>query len=1000
MYRLGTWLLILLTVLTSFVNAFSQERCGTVEYIKALDKNSFRQKESDFELWLTRKIEDTKSRINAASSTFRIPVVVHIIHKGEAIGVGSNISEAQVQSQINVLNNDFNRLNADAVNTPSEFLSVAGNVNVEFILAKQTPEGLPTNGIVRIKGSKNVWTVDDDASLKGTSYWPAEDYLNVWVTDLGAGLLGYAQFPISSLSGLNGVDDNRLTDGVVVDFMAFGSIDDGSFNLYSSFNKGRAATHEIGHFFGLRHIWGDDNGQCGGNGDYVSDTPDQGDNTSGCPTHPYTTCGNHTMFQNYMDYTNDNCMNLYTQGQISRIETVISESPRRASLTNSHGLIDPEPLANDMGIQEILSPGVNECTNSIQPAVVLKNNGTNAVSSTTLKITLNQNVIETKSFNFTPALQPSKTAEVIFNNVSVDPGNHMVIFNIMQTNGTDDAKDLDNQKTVPTYIPYSASLPLQEKLDALPSSWALQNSDDEITWAIREVTNSTSSNKAVYLNFYQYNNAIGEVDRLVTPLVDLSNATSPYLTFDVAYSQYQNKQDSLKIYVLSNCSPLDDGIEVYSKYGGSLATTSSMNSSFVPSGSGQWRKEVIDLREFIGQAKIQIAFVGINDQGNNLYVDNVRIVGDLTENLALRQVAKPSPIQCSDDVEPVLLVENLGSSPVNTFKIKYAVNGGAVQTTPVNDLNLLPGEQTEVSLPSIGLSDGENTLSFEIYEPNELPDTHPEDNQIIVQTILNSFQDHIPLRENFDNEWESAWSIVNPKGEMKWRETTTNFDNSIYFNAHDNSILGDQAWLASPVLDFSNTTAASVFFDLSYRHRDSANDELKILASRNCGESYDEVLYIKSGASITGVSSASAWTPSQPSHWDRIFVNLNSLVGEENARLAFVFTNANGNNIYLDNIEFFTSDDPDPFVPENPYKIYGSNSENHLDFFVTFNLEARQSVNLQIVDMTGQLIANQELDDVLNQTFLIDAANRSAGIYIVRLLINNRYYADKIYLSQ
>lgn len=344
--------LLTLSLLLVFYSALeAQKRCATVEY-QTLNRSgeNIIKSEKQFEKVLAEQIQARRrnpfSRIEP-QGTYQIPVVVHVIHNGEALGVGRNIPDAQIISQINVLNKDFNRENDDQINTPADFLSVAGNLDIEFVLAKQDPNGNCTSGIARVNGNREQWSLSREAQFKALSYWPAEDYLNIWVLHF-SGYLGYASFPtLSGLPGLDEDEENPLLDGVVIDYRVFGSIDDGPFALDETYNKGRTTTHEVGHFFGLRHIWGDDN-DCS-QSDYVEDTPDQEDETYDCNLtvsspviHPEAdACTSMKMFQNYMDYTDDVCMNLFTQDQVARMMVVLENSPRRGSLFTSHGLEEP-----------------------------------------------------------------------------------------------------------------------------------------------------------------------------------------------------------------------------------------------------------------------------------------------------------------------------------------------------------------------------------------------------------------------------------------------------------------------------------------------------------------------------------------------------------------------------------------------------------------------------------------------------------------------------------
>ncbi len=258
----------------------------------------------------------------AATGPVVIPVVVHVLYNTAA----QNISDAQVQSQIDVLNEDFRKLNADYTKTPSLYAGLVADANVQFVLAKRTPTGAATNGIIHKQTNTKSWSTNDavkNSKRGGDDAWDATKYLNLWACNLGQGLLGYAQFPGGSAS----------TDGVVILYSAFGSRAKYSAGTYSSpYDLGRTATHEVGHWLNLRHIWGD--ASCGN--DQVSDTPTQQTSNYGCPAFPHATCSNQgDMSMNYMDYVDDKCMYMFSAGQAARMNALFATGGARASLLTS-----------------------------------------------------------------------------------------------------------------------------------------------------------------------------------------------------------------------------------------------------------------------------------------------------------------------------------------------------------------------------------------------------------------------------------------------------------------------------------------------------------------------------------------------------------------------------------------------------------------------------------------------------------------------------------------
>ncbi len=293
----------------------TRRECGTMQVHRRLldtDPNYARRLE---------RIEDQAFRAREGlmplrSGCTRIPVVVHVVWKTPA----QNISQEQITSQIEVLNRDFRKRNADISGVPAAFAGVAADARLEFALATRDPAGSPHDGVIRVQTTQDTFGSDDAvkrAATGGSDAWPADEYLNIWVCQLGGGLLGYAQFP-------GGPAD---TDGVVITHTGFGTTGTAA----APFNLGRTATHEIGHWLNLRHIWGDDGTGCSGS-DFVDDTPNQGGPNSGVPTFPHVSCSNGPngdMFMNYMDYTDDRGMFMFTEGQVTRMQACL-DGPRSA----------------------------------------------------------------------------------------------------------------------------------------------------------------------------------------------------------------------------------------------------------------------------------------------------------------------------------------------------------------------------------------------------------------------------------------------------------------------------------------------------------------------------------------------------------------------------------------------------------------------------------------------------------------------------------------------
>ena len=324
------------------------QRCETYEYARRFAlSNTLQQRATD---------PDKNARDTVSNEVITIPVVVHVLYNTST----QNISEAQILSQLQSLNNDYRKLNADISGVPTGFASLAADTRIVFCLARVDPAGKSTTGIIRRYTAEQSWLADDGMKYTaqgGDNAWDSRRYLNIWVCNLFGRSLGYSSLPGSQAD----------RDGVVIQYNVFGTTG----TLTAPFNKGRTLTHEVGHWLGLKHLWGD--ASCGDDG--IADTPPQQNFNNGCPTFPHkSSCSPNAlgdMFMNFLDFTDDACMFMFTKGQAIKMRSMFALGGERNFFLHSNvcdsnalqrAILPQAPVAAKTGINIFPNPAVKSIT--------------------------------------------------------------------------------------------------------------------------------------------------------------------------------------------------------------------------------------------------------------------------------------------------------------------------------------------------------------------------------------------------------------------------------------------------------------------------------------------------------------------------------------------------------------------------------------------------------------------------------------------------------------
>ena len=598
------------TILLSLLSTFVIAQCVTDEYNYRLVKDKLSDGQT-----LVDYLEQTYSEngvkydesldIKSKKASRVIPVVFHVIH---AYG-DENISKAQIEDQMRVINEDFQRKNADASNTRDFFKSRAANFDIEFKLARIAPDGSYTEGITRTYDPVNMIEDYEDRDNEAKSAVPAWDrnkYLNIWVVkeikSSGTGtILGYAQFPGNQAS----------TDGIVMIHDRVGTIGTAS---SSSSGKGRTLTHEIGHWLGLFHPF---QGGCFGNGDRVDDTPPVLEASYGCTSgqNP-NTCNSDfpdeiDMVENYMDYANGSCMNAFTNGQLARVNGFLASTSYRA---------------RNIAASNIVATGVNTNPVSIPKADFWYDNPDNKVicagSSMKFKDFSYNGDITSRTWKFeggTPAISSDVNPEIVYNT----PGVYKVELEVSNSAGGTSASRILFVSVLPNVAESKAPFGQDFESNNSTSEWQLEQDLSGNGWELVNFTGFSGNNSI--MAFVNENTPQSLRMQSISKPVDVSEYEVPLnLHFKYAYSRRVSSASEILLVLASdNCGQSWSTLKAYNS--NNLVTGPEVSPDWIPQSSSDWGRASISLSKYKDASNLFLRFDVISQQGNSVFIDDINI---------------------------------------------------------------------------------------------------------------------------------------------------------------------------------------------------------------------------------------------------------------------------------------------------------------------------------------------------------------------------------------
>ncbi len=516
-----------------------------------------------------------------------IPVVVHVLHNWGP----ENIPDANIKDAIRILNEDFRKLNADTTSIVAAFKAIAADSEIEFRLAQLDPNGNCTNGIDRIVTPETYI----GANSSKLNMWPRNKYLNIWtVNTIASGAAGWTQLPANSTT---------TTDGIVILYDYFGSL------APSSYGVARANTHEVGHWINLSHTWGGTNNpgvSCGT--DNVADTPTtMGWTTCNLTSNDVCTTGVQENVQNYMEYAY--CDRMFTQGQRTRMRNALnSNTAQRINLWQSANLTATGAGATPQLCTADFS--VNKKVICVGTSVIFTDISWNATpTSWQWDIDNDGNTdYTTQTVTHTYTTPGVYSVKLIVSDGASTPSITKTSLMVVLAN------------TASTQAPYSEGF----ENTGFPYADTYTNSASGTGPGWNRVTTAAYTGSAS-MKLDNYTSTAGDVDKFISPSIDLTTVTTLTMTFRVAYAQ-RNSADADKLRILTSTNCGSTWVQKYSKSGSTLATAGVVSSDFTPSSASQWRQETVNINSALNSSNFRFKFEFTGDgTGNNVYIDDINI---------------------------------------------------------------------------------------------------------------------------------------------------------------------------------------------------------------------------------------------------------------------------------------------------------------------------------------------------------------------------------------